>query len=54
MAGTGSGNSDTTGVPVCWWDFGGSQATSSATFTLQLATSAGASVATALVEWTDN
>jgi hypothetical protein len=48
------GNSDTNGVPVCYWDFGGTQATSSATFTLALATSAGASIPTALVEWTDN
>ena len=53
MAGTGSGNSDTTGVPVCYWDMGGTQATSSATFTLALATSTGG-VATALVEYTDN
>jgi hypothetical protein len=47
------GNSDTAGVPVCYWDFGGTQATSSATFTLTLGTSTG-TVPTALVEWTDN
>lgn len=47
------GSSDTLGVPVCYWDFQGTQATSSATFTLALATSTGG-VATALVEWTDN
>lgn len=48
------GSSDTNGVPVCYWDFGGTQATSSATFTLALATSAGASIPTCLVEWTVN
>lgn len=51
---TVGGNSDTLGVPVCYWDFGATQATSSATFTLALGTSAGASIPTALVEWTDN
>lgn len=45
-------NSDTTGIPVCYWDFQQTQATSSATFTLSLGTSAGG-VADALVEWTD-
>lgn len=47
------GNSDTAGVPLAYWDFGGTQSTSSATFTLTLPTSAGG-VSTALLEFTDN
>lgn len=48
------GSSDTLGVPILYWDFSGTQSTSSATFTLALGTSAGASIANSLVEWTDN
>ena len=47
------GNSDTAGVPVCYWDFGSTESSSSTSFTLTLATSAGG-VVTALAEWTDN
>ena len=47
------GDSDTAGVPVCYWDFGGTEASSSTSFTLTLSMSAGG-VPTALAEWTDN
>lgn len=42
---TAGGNSDTNGIPICYWDFGGSQAITGATFTLTIS-------ASGLVTWT--
>lgn len=43
----GGGGSDTLGIPIAYWDFGGAQTVTSATFTL---TASGSGIAT----WTGN
>jgi hypothetical protein len=44
---TAGGNSDTNGIPLCYWDFGGSQTVTSATFTLTISGSG-------LITWTSS
>ena len=49
---TAGGNSDTNGIPICYWDFGGTQSCSSGTFTLTLGSAN--SVSNALVQYTSS
>lgn len=42
---TAGGSSDTNGIPMCYWDFGGSQPITSSTFTLTIS-------ASGLITWT--
>jgi hypothetical protein len=44
---TAGGNSDTAGIPLCYWDFGGTQTVTSATFTLTISGSG-------LITWTSS
>ena len=44
---TAGGSSDTNGIPLCYWDFGGTQTVTSATFTLTISGSG-------LITWTSS